>query len=119
MKIARVQASSKVSLGLVDEATQVVDLVGGEWASHPNPVLAVIQQGVTASQLQAAVVARVPIAQVKFLAPLSAFLRNPFAVAKTTMTTHSSLTRVASTPPPVVLRPFRSTRKFSPRPPLP
>jgi len=82
MKIARVQASSKVSLGLVDEATQVVDLVGGEWASHPNPVLAVIQHGVTASQLQAAVVARVPIAQVKFLAPLSAFLRNPFAVGK-------------------------------------
>ena len=82
MKIARVQASSNVSLGLVDEVTQMVDLVGGEWASHPNPVLAVIQQGVSASQLQAAVIARVPIAQVKFLAPLSAFLRNPFAVGK-------------------------------------
>jgi 2-keto-4-pentenoate hydratase/2-oxohepta-3-ene-1,7-dioic acid hydratase in catechol pathway len=42
----------------------------------------VIQQGTGAAQLQSAVTARVPLAQVKFLAPFSAFLRNPFAVGK-------------------------------------
>jgi 2-keto-4-pentenoate hydratase/2-oxohepta-3-ene-1,7-dioic acid hydratase in catechol pathway len=82
MKIARVETAGKTQLALVDEARQEVALVGGEWASHPNPVLAVIQQGVSAAQLQAAVTQRVPLAQVKFLAPLSAFLRNPFAVGK-------------------------------------
>jgi 2-keto-4-pentenoate hydratase/2-oxohepta-3-ene-1,7-dioic acid hydratase in catechol pathway len=82
MKIARVELAGKTHLALVDEARQEVALVGGEWASHPNPVLAVIQQGVSAAQLQAAVTQRVPLAQVKFLSPLSAFLRNPFAVGK-------------------------------------
>jgi len=82
MKIARVEKAGKVHLALVDEAKQEVALVGGALASHPNPVLAVIEQGVSAAQLQAAVTERVPLAQVKFLAPLSAFLRNPFAVGK-------------------------------------
>lgn len=82
MKIARVEKAGQVYLALVDEAKQEVALVGGALASHPNPVLAVIEQGVTAAQLQAAVTERVPLAQVKFLAPLSAFLRNPFAVGK-------------------------------------
>jgi 2-keto-4-pentenoate hydratase/2-oxohepta-3-ene-1,7-dioic acid hydratase in catechol pathway len=82
MKIARVERAGKVHLALVDEQKQEVALVGGELASHPNPVLAVIQQGIPAAKLQAAVTERVPMAQVKFLAPLSAFLRNPFAVGK-------------------------------------
>ncbi len=82
MKIARVQKDGQVHLALVDESKQEVALVGGEIARHPNPVLAVIEQGITAAQLQGAVTARVPTAQVKFLAPFSAFLRNPFAVGK-------------------------------------
>ncbi len=82
MKIARVQKDGQVHLALVDEAKLEVALVGGEIAKHPNPVLAVIEQGITAAKLQAAVTTRVPAAQVKFLAPFSAFLRNPFAVGK-------------------------------------
>ncbi|MFN4005572.1 MAG: fumarylacetoacetate hydrolase family protein [Hylemonella sp.] len=82
MKIARVQKDGQVRLALVDEARQEVALIGGELAAHPNPVLQVIQQGVTPAQLQAAVTERVPLAQVRFLAPFSAFLRNPFAVGK-------------------------------------
>lgn len=82
MKIARVQKDGQVHLALVDEAKQEVALVGGDIAKHPNPVLAVIEQGISPAQLQAAVTARVPAAQVKFLAPFSVFLRNPFAVGK-------------------------------------
>ena len=82
MKIARVEHAGQVHLALVDEGRQEVALVGGALAGHANPVLAVIQQGVSAAQLQGAVTQRVPMAQVRFLAPLSAFLRNPFAVGK-------------------------------------
>ena len=82
MKIARVEVAGKTHLALVDEGKQEVALVGGELASHPNPVLHVIQQGVSAAQLSATVTQRVPLAQVKFLSPLAAFLRNPFAVGK-------------------------------------
>lgn len=82
MKIARVERAGKAHLALVDEGKQEVALVGGELAAHPNPVLAIIEQGVTAAQLSAAVTERVPMTSVKFLAPLSAFLRNPFAVGK-------------------------------------
>jgi 2-keto-4-pentenoate hydratase/2-oxohepta-3-ene-1,7-dioic acid hydratase in catechol pathway len=82
MKLARVERAGKVYLALVDESKQEVALVGGELAAHPNPVLAIIEQGVKAAQLNAAVTERVPMASVKFLAPLSAFLRNPFAVGK-------------------------------------
>jgi 2-keto-4-pentenoate hydratase/2-oxohepta-3-ene-1,7-dioic acid hydratase in catechol pathway len=82
MKIARVERAGQVHLALVDEAKQEVALIGGALAAHPNPVLAIIEQGVSAAQLEAVVTERVPMAQVKFLAPLSAFLRNPFAVGK-------------------------------------
>jgi 2-keto-4-pentenoate hydratase/2-oxohepta-3-ene-1,7-dioic acid hydratase in catechol pathway len=82
MKIARVQKDGQTHLALVDEARQEVALVGGEIARHANPVLAVIQQGIPVAQLQSAITARLPMAQVKFLAPFSAFLRNPFAVGK-------------------------------------
>ena len=82
MKIARVEVAGKTHLALVDEGKQEVALVGGGFAAHPNPVLNVIQQEVAQAALQAAVTQRVPLAQVKFLAPLTAFLRNPFAVGK-------------------------------------
>ena len=82
MKIARVEKAGKVCLALVDEQKKEVALVSGALASHPNPVLAVIEQGVSPATLQAAVTERVPLSSVKFLAPLSAFLRNPFAVGK-------------------------------------
>jgi 2-keto-4-pentenoate hydratase/2-oxohepta-3-ene-1,7-dioic acid hydratase in catechol pathway len=82
MKIARVERAGKAYLALVDEQKQEVALVGGELAAHPNPVLAVIQQGISAAKLAADVSERLPLASVKFLAPLSAFLRNPFAVGK-------------------------------------
>jgi 2-keto-4-pentenoate hydratase/2-oxohepta-3-ene-1,7-dioic acid hydratase in catechol pathway len=82
MKIARVQKDDQVHLALVDEVKQEVALVGGELARHPNPVLQVIEQGIAPAQLQAAVRECLPMAQVKFLAPFSAFLRNPFAVGK-------------------------------------
>ena len=82
MKIARVEVAGKARLALVDEQKKEVALLGGELASHPNPVLAVIEQGIPAAKLESAVTERVPMASVKFLAPLSAFLRNPFAVGK-------------------------------------
>ena len=82
MKIARVEVAGQAHLALVDEGKQELALVGGELAAHPNPVLHVIQQGVTQAVLQGAVTRHVPMAQARFLAPLTAFLRNPFAVGK-------------------------------------
>ncbi len=82
MKIGRVERAGKTWLALIDEQKQEAALVGGELAAHPNPVLAVIEQGLTAAQLAAAATERVPLAQVKWLAPLSAFVRNVFAVGK-------------------------------------
>ena len=82
MKIARVQYAGIPRFALIDEAKQEAALLGGDIGAHPNPALAVIQQGLTVTQLQAAVTERVPMGQVKFLTPLSAFLRNPFAVGK-------------------------------------
>lgn len=82
MKISRVQWSGAPHFALVDEARKEVALIGGELAQQANPALDVIQQGLTQAQLQAAVTRRLPWAEVKFLSPLSAFLRNPFAVGK-------------------------------------
>lgn len=82
MKIARVQLEGQTHLALVDEAAGEVALVGAALATHPNPVLQVIEQGVSPAALLAAVTRRVPVAQVRFLSPFSAFLRNPFAVGK-------------------------------------
>jgi 2-keto-4-pentenoate hydratase/2-oxohepta-3-ene-1,7-dioic acid hydratase in catechol pathway len=82
MKIARVERAGKAYLALVDEQKQEVALVGGELASHPNPVMEVIQKNIPAAKLVAAVTERVPFSGVKFITPLTAFLRNPFAVGK-------------------------------------
>ena len=42
----------------------------------------IIQNNIATATVQAAVTQRVPMASVKFLSPLTAFLRNPFAVGK-------------------------------------
>jgi len=82
MKIARVEHSGQVYPALVDEAKQEVALLGGYVADHPNPVLHAIQHGITEAQLLEQVCGRAAMSEVKFLSPLSAFLRNPFAVGK-------------------------------------
>ena len=82
MKIARVEHSGQVYPALVDEAKQEVALLGGYVADHPNPVLQVIQHGITEAQLLEQVRGHAAMSEVKFLSPLSAFLRNPFAVGK-------------------------------------
>jgi 2-keto-4-pentenoate hydratase/2-oxohepta-3-ene-1,7-dioic acid hydratase in catechol pathway len=82
MKIARVEHSGQVYPALVDEAKQEVALLGGYVADHPNPVLQVIQHVITEAQLLEQVRGHAAVSEVKFLSPLSAFLRNPFAVGK-------------------------------------
>ena len=67
---------------MVDEAKQEVALLGGYVADHPNPVLQVIQHGISEAQLLEQVRGHAAMSEVKFLSPLSAFLRNPFAVGK-------------------------------------
>lgn len=82
MKIARVEHSGQVYPALVDEAKQEVALLGGYVADHPNPVLQVIQHGISEAQLLEQVRGHAAMSELKFLSPLSAFLRNPFAVGK-------------------------------------
>ena len=82
MKIARVETAGQVYPALVDEAKQEVALLGGYVADHPNPVLQVIQHGISEAQLLEQVRGHAAMSEVKFLSPLSAFLRNPFAVGK-------------------------------------
>ena len=82
MKIARVEHSGQVYPALVDEAKQEVACLGGYVADHPNPVLHAIQHGINEAQLLEQVCGRAAMSEVKFLSPLSAFLRNPFAVGK-------------------------------------
>ena len=82
MKIGRATWAGKTRLALIDEQKQEVLFIEGKLASHPNPVLAVIEQGLTASQLEAAATERAPLAEVSFLSPLSAFVRNVIAVGK-------------------------------------
>jgi 2-keto-4-pentenoate hydratase/2-oxohepta-3-ene-1,7-dioic acid hydratase in catechol pathway len=82
MKIGRATRDGKTRLALIDEQKQEVLFIEGKLASHPNPVLAVIEQGLTASQLAAAATEHAPLAEVSFLSPLSAFVRNVIAVGK-------------------------------------
>lgn len=82
MKIGRATWAGKTRLALIDEQKQEVLFIEGKLASHPNPVLAVIEQGLTASQLAAAATDRAPLGEVSFLSPLSALVRNVFAVGK-------------------------------------
>ena len=82
MKIGRATCAGKTRLALIDEAKQEVLFIEGDLASHPNPVLAVIEQGLTAGQLKESATDRAPLSDVTFLSPLSAFVRNVFAVGK-------------------------------------
>jgi len=82
MKIGRATWAGKTRLAMLDEQKQEVLFIEGDLASHPNPVLAVIEQGLTASQLVKAGTDRAPLAEVSFLSPLSALVRNVFAVGK-------------------------------------
>ncbi|HSV48528.1 MAG TPA: fumarylacetoacetate hydrolase family protein [Ramlibacter sp.] len=82
MKIGRAHWAGATRLALIDEQKQEVLFVEGSLAFHPNPVLAVIEQGLTASQLMADVTARAALKDVGFASPLSAFVRNVFAVGK-------------------------------------
>lgn len=82
MKIGRATWAGKTRLALIDEQKQEVLFIEGKLASHPNPVLAVIEQSLTATQLEAAATDRAPLAEVSFLSPLSALVRNVFAVGK-------------------------------------
>jgi 2-keto-4-pentenoate hydratase/2-oxohepta-3-ene-1,7-dioic acid hydratase in catechol pathway len=82
MKIGRATWAGKTRLALIDEAKQEVLFIEGDLASHPNPVLAVIEQGLTAGQLKESATDRAPLSDVTFLSPLSAFVRNVFAVGK-------------------------------------
>jgi 2-keto-4-pentenoate hydratase/2-oxohepta-3-ene-1,7-dioic acid hydratase in catechol pathway len=82
MKIGRATHEGKTGLAVIDEARGEVKFIGGEWASHPNPVLAVIERGVTPDSLLASVTSTAPLSAVQFSAPLSAFVRNVFAVGK-------------------------------------
>jgi 2-keto-4-pentenoate hydratase/2-oxohepta-3-ene-1,7-dioic acid hydratase in catechol pathway len=82
MKIGRATCAGKTRLALIDEARQEVLFIEGDLASHPNPVLAVIEQGLTAGQLKESATDRAALSEVTFLSPLSAFVRNVFAVGK-------------------------------------
>lgn len=82
MKIGRATYAGKTRLALIDEAKQEVLFIEGDLGSHPNPVLAVIEQGLTAGQLKESATDRAPLSDVTFLSPLSAFVRNVFAVGK-------------------------------------
>jgi 2-keto-4-pentenoate hydratase/2-oxohepta-3-ene-1,7-dioic acid hydratase in catechol pathway len=82
MKIGRVLWNGAPRLALIDEPQQSALLVEGELANHPNPVLAVIERGLSAEQLMALGTTPVPLAGLAFLAPLSALVRNVFAVGK-------------------------------------
>jgi len=82
MKIGRATWAGKTRLALIDEQKQEVLFIEGGLAAHPNPVLAVIEQGLTANDLKAAATDRAPLAEVSFLPPLSAFVRNVIAVGK-------------------------------------
>ncbi len=82
MKLGRVNSEGRASLALVDEQAQQALLIGGALQDHPNPVLAVIEQGISAAQLTGAVVRRMPLAGAQFLSPLSSLVRNVFAVGK-------------------------------------
>jgi 2-keto-4-pentenoate hydratase/2-oxohepta-3-ene-1,7-dioic acid hydratase in catechol pathway len=82
MKIGRATYAGKTRLALIDEAKQEVLFIEGDLGSHPNPVLAVIEQRLTAGQLKESATDRAPLSDVTFLSPLSAFVRNVFAVGK-------------------------------------
>ncbi len=82
MKIGRVLWNGAPRLARIDEPQQSALRVEGELANHPNPVLAVIERGLSAEQLMALGTTPVPLAGLALLAPLSALVRNVFALVR-------------------------------------
>ncbi|CAN5254276.1 fumarylacetoacetate hydrolase family protein [soil metagenome] len=82
MKIGRAIKGSGAVPVLVDEAAGTVTFMTGALATHANPVLAIIEQGLSAADLKKSAGETVPLSSVKFAAPLSAFVRNVLAVGK-------------------------------------
>lgn len=80
MKLARCIWQESLYVAVVDEARTEVRLVGEALEPAANPLLAVIEQGVNA--LRSAASRPVPLADVRFLAPFPALVRNVFAVGK-------------------------------------
>ena len=82
MKIGRVSHLGRVRMVVVDEAGAKVVFIGGSFASHPNPVQAVIERRITAAELDRLKDGEAGFADVSFLSPISAPVRNIFAVGK-------------------------------------
>jgi 2-keto-4-pentenoate hydratase/2-oxohepta-3-ene-1,7-dioic acid hydratase in catechol pathway len=82
MKIGRVFHLGRVRPVWVDEAASKVVFLAGSLASHPNPVQAVIERRMTAAELAGLADGEAGFADVTFLSPISAPVRNIFAVGK-------------------------------------
>ncbi len=82
MKLARVVHQGRISLALVEEEHRQVALVGGPLAHDPDPVRSVIERRMSEKELQEAVTACAAFGDVEFLAPVSALVRNVFAVGR-------------------------------------
>lgn len=82
MKIGRVSHQAQVRMVLVDEAGKKVRFVGGSFAQHLNPVLAVIERRISLAELEALVEGEASFSDVTFLAPISQPVRNVLAVGK-------------------------------------
>ena len=67
---------------LVDEARSKVAFIGGSLSSHLNPVQAVIERRITASELESLKDGEANFSDVTFLSPISVPVRNIFAVGK-------------------------------------
>ena len=82
MKIGRVSHLNRVRMVVVDEANSKVAFIGGSFASHPNPVQAVIERRITAAELDTLQDGEAGFSEVTFLSPISVPVRNIFAVGK-------------------------------------
>ena len=82
MKIGRVSHLGRVRMVLVDEANATVRFIGGSFASHLNPVQAVIERRIKAAELEELTVGKAGFSEVTFLSPISMLVRNIFAVGK-------------------------------------
>lgn len=82
MKLARVIHDGRIHAALVEEGAGQVITLGGALALHRNPVLAVIERRMTRAELSSCETGRYSIEAVRFLSPLSALVRNAFAIGK-------------------------------------
>lgn len=82
MKIARVIHQGRTQLALIEEETAQAVFLEGSLSFHPNPVLAVIERRLTKADLLRQEAGRAALEDVTFLSPISALVRNAFAVGK-------------------------------------